>query len=274
MKSLTSAAFMLVTVIFLIGCSGDTPTEFEGVNRNGLASSEDATFLLVDAKDPVGAETEPAFLLDGPGPFFFWALDLTDEQKEQLREIGGQYRETFRQLEAQWRQGNTSWETIQSQRDSLHQLMHDEMVGILNEQQLAVLEEIEAQLESGQYPAIVIEKKVAFLTEKLSLTEDQQGEISELLADYGAQLLAVRDSSQNPRDFHEAMRSIMAELDEEVTALLDEQQLEAYDVLKEEHRPEHRPEGPPGHGGPGHHGGPGGPGGHEPPGGPGNPDRP
>ena len=233
-------------MMMLMGCSEDSPMEFNHADGNDLASADDATFLLVDAKDPVGAESEPAFLLDGPGPFFFWALDLTEDQKDELKKIGESYRETVRQLEEQWRQADVPWEAVRAQRDSLHQVMHDEMVQLLTTEQQLVLQEIEAQLESGQYPSVVIERKVEFLTEELNLTPEQQGMIGNLLAEYGAMLVAARDTSQNPRDFHESMRSIMSDLDAQVTALLDDEQLKAYTALKEEHRPDREPGPPPG----------------------------
>ena len=223
--------------IVLAACDKDSSTEPSFLDSE-LMKSLDGDSTPPDQGGPGEGEPPPVFLLEGPGAYFFWALDLTEEQQQQIREIGQKYQKANQPPGQGGRPGNPPSEGEKVRRDSLRQVMHDEMVGILTDAQKAVLEQIEAQLQNGEYPDIAVEKKVAFLTEKLALTADQQAQFGDFLKTYGDQLIAARSPDQDPREGHEAVRGIFEELDERVRLLLNDEQLEAYEALRAECRPE------------------------------------
>jgi Spy/CpxP family protein refolding chaperone len=197
--------------------------------------SEGAAFLLEDEIDPLAIETDQAFMIDGHGPMYFRALDLTEEQKDQMHEIARSFRDEFHSMHQQWHNDRTSWEEIRAARDALRQQMYDLFVEILTEEQKAVLEEIEEQLANGQYPTIIIQKRVESLTKKLGLTPEQQAKISDLFAVYGALLLSARNESENRQVYHETRRAILSELNEKILDVLDDAQEALYQEMKKEH---------------------------------------
>ena len=179
----------------LQSCQQTEPNTHYFSNR----STGDASVLLVDDEDPTGLESdaESAFMLDNRGMIYFFVLDLSDEQKAAIKEIHQKYRPDFRAHHGAWDRSNTSWEEIKAERDSIHALIYDEIIKLLTEDQIILLDEINSQLENGEYPAAIVEYRVAKLDEKLDLSEDQQNLIAELLAEYGAKILAARNRSEN-----------------------------------------------------------------------------
>lgn len=215
--------------LFITACSQQEPIEETPADLNS------AGFLLMADEDPLGVEEGPAFVMDGIGPMYFGVLDLTEEQIAQMREIAAKYRDEFRALRQQWRDGK-SWKEIREKRRELHEKMRQEMEQILTDEQKAILDEIRTQLANGEYPDIIIEKRVAFLTEQLNLTQEQQEAIRALLKEYGNKLLAARNNSRHPGQFGMAMMRIFRELDAKIVALLTPEQVELYNQLKEWHR--------------------------------------
>lgn len=216
---------LLLIGILIIGCSKNNPQAPE------LTGMEDPSFLLVAGEDPLGIEQESAFMIDGIGPLYFGVLDLSDEQIDQIREIVSQYRDDFKNLQSRWRQGK-SWSEIREQRRALREEISAAIEEILTEEQKAILEEIKTQLENGEFPDIIIDKRVEFLTAELNLTSEQQEQIKALFKEYGNRLLAARNNGKNPRQFRIMMTGIFKELDEAISALLTEEQLQLYNQLK------------------------------------------
>jgi len=227
---------MSLSILTLISCNQETP-----VTQQALApySQDDAVALyMLGNEEPIEAEHPGNFLLNGPGPFFLWALDLTEEQKVILREIGDKYRDEMRSLHMQARQERNR-EGIKAQHEELRQAMMEEILDILTDGQKVVLEQIRAQIEAGQFPEIVIEKRVAHLTERLDLTADQQIDLAGLMAEYGAKMLQIRNEEKDPRTCHLEGRAIMQEYREAVKALLTVEQLVLFENLKAEFRANH-----------------------------------
>lgn len=204
-------------------------------------------FLLISDSDPLELDSSPgeletkqAFLVDGLGPFLFWVLDLSEEQKEQMKYICREHREEFRHLRSHWAEEKPTWEEIKEKRDSLRQVIYQEFLEILTDDQIKVLESIQEQLANGQYPKEIIAVRVAFLTEQLNLNSDQQAKISACFAEYGAKILAARDASENRYEFHQSIQAILLELDTKIISILDEDQLEKYLGLKDRCNRRHR----------------------------------
>ena len=220
---------MSLTTLTLISCNQETP-----VTQQSLApySQDDAVALyMLGNEEPIEAEQPGNFLLNGPGPFFLWVLDLTEEQKIMLREIGDKYRDEMRSLHMQARQERNP-EGLKAQHEELRQAMMEEIRDVLTEEQKVVLEQIRAQIEAGHFPDIVIEKRVAHFTELLELTADQQIDLADLMAGYGAKMLQIRNEEKDPRACHTEGRAIMQEYREAVKALLTEKQMALFEDLK------------------------------------------
>jgi hypothetical protein len=228
--SMTSfLSLLVVSFLFVFSSCQDSAEPVQQVNQN-----DSAEFLLIASEDPLNIETESAFMIDGAGPMYFAVLELTEEQKQQIEEIVSKYQEEFQGLCGSWREG-ISWENIREERQALREEINTAIYEILTDEQKAILDEIQEQLENGQYPDILVEKKVAHLTENLSLSSDQQAEITDLFKEYGNLLVASRDESQNRFDFLMAKRELFMELDSKIRALLTDDQLILYNEMKSEH---------------------------------------
>jgi Spy/CpxP family protein refolding chaperone len=222
----------LVALSLVVILSSCQQTE-QPMEQYSLNDSPD--FLLIDDEDPLNIETESAFMIDGTGPLYFSVLNLTDDQKEQIREIVGEFRSEFAGMCGKWRDG-TSWEDIKEERQALHDQIHAAIYEILTDEQKAILDDIQNQLENGQYPDLLVENKVARLTEALNLTDDQQNALTDLFKEYGTLLIATRDESGDKFEFIKVKMELFMELDGKIEALLTDEQLELYDALKAEHR--------------------------------------
>lgn len=229
----------VIAGLALSSCQNSTGPEEEV----SLFELDDSEFLLIANDDPTELTSEPAFRLDGRGPMFFWVLDLTDDQKDQIKTISRGYKDEFRALHQQWRSGEVSFDEIKAQRDSLRNVIHEEILTVLTPDQIALLEDIQAQIDAGQYPTQVIEHRVAFLTDTLGLDTDQAQQISGILAQYGNELLAARANASDRREFRENARTILQAMDEAIAAVLTEDQLAIYRELKAKHSGRHRGKG-------------------------------
>jgi Spy/CpxP family protein refolding chaperone len=238
-KIIGVSMLILLVSLFMFSCSNvNDPTE--------LADGE-VDFLLISDNDPIelasnssDATLDQAFLVDAHGPFMFWVLDLTDDQKSQMREIARSHREEFRGMRHEWHENEKSWEEIKEKREAMRQAIFEEIFQILTLEQQAIVLEMQDQLANGQYPTAVIEKRVAYLTAELDLNENQQAQIAAWLGDYGALILAGRESSDSKQEFHEARQAFFLELDEKILSILDEDQVDKYLELKEKRNGRHR----------------------------------
>lgn len=237
---------LVLSVAIFTGCNKEAPVAQQ---EQSLINEDDALALyMLGNEGPIEAEMTSSFLFDGPGPFFLWVLDLTDEQKAQIREIGDKYRQAMFDLHRQGREGG-DWQALREKHRELREQRMEEIKGILTEEQLAVLAEIEAQIEAGEFPAIVIEKRVAMLTEKLNLSDEQQQQVKDLMSEYGNQLLAIRKNAENPRDAREAGRELLKEYRDAFKSLLTEEQLALFEDMRAEFRSHHKHRKQPPHGG-------------------------
>jgi len=229
--SFLSVLILSVLIIFSSCQESSEPTQQSNLNGS-------PEFLLIADEDPLDIETESAFMIDGAGPMYFSVLDLTEEQKEKIHEIVSGFKEEFRGLCGRWQDG-TSWEDIREERQALREQINEAIYEILTDEQKSIVDEIKAQLENGEYPDILVENKVAHLTEILDLTEDQQTEVAALFKEYGTLLVDSRDESENRFEFMVSKMELFMELDAKIRTLLTEDQLELYDEMKTEHRRKH-----------------------------------
>ena len=135
--------------------------------------------------------------------------------------------------------GEVNREDLKAKHEEMRQIMMEEILTILTEDQKAVLEQIQAQIDAGQYPEIVVEKRVAHLTELLNLDEDRPIAVAGLMASYGAKMLQLKSDRTDPRECHAEGRALMQEYREAVEALLSEEQLVLFEQMKVEFKGKH-----------------------------------
>ena len=237
---------LLLTVFIFIAlsitsCNHETPQQTEQIEsyqQTALAKDTEVLYLMGN-EEPISAETACDFVKFGPKPFFLWALDLTDEQKIQLREIAQKYHSQMRDLRMEFGT-NTDWQVIKEKWQELREQMIQETMTILTDEQKALLEEIKAQIDAGEYPTIIIEKRVALLTEKLNLSQDQQEKLTQLMVEYGAKIVELRNNEYDPSTTREEMHQLLEGFNNAFKALLDEDQLAVYeDMTIQFHRHHH-----------------------------------
>ena len=68
-----------IAAISLISCSQETPVAQQ--NFAPYSQDDGIALYMLGNEAPIEAEQIDNFVLNGPGPFFLWVLDLTDEQK-------------------------------------------------------------------------------------------------------------------------------------------------------------------------------------------------
>jgi Spy/CpxP family protein refolding chaperone len=230
---LSSLTFVLMFSI--TACNQSEPQTMEQPDYYKSLAGSDAEFLLVAYSDPLEIEQEEAFLVDGAGPMYFWALDLTEEQKEQIKEIVSDLRPNFKEMCSRWKEGK-SWEDIREERIALREKIRIAIYEILTDEQKAIVDEMAVQLAAGEFPDAVVEKRVEKLTEELGLDTDQQQKITDLFKDYGSQMIQMRNASDEPKEFHMAKYELFQELDAKIREILTEEQIELYDIFKNENR--------------------------------------
>jgi Spy/CpxP family protein refolding chaperone len=226
-------SFLVLSLLIIFSSCQESS---DPVQQSNINDSPD--FLLIADEDPLEIETESAFMIDGTGPMYFAVLDLTEEQKEQIHQIVHDFKDQFRDMHGRWRDG-ASWEELKEERQALREQINAAIYEILTDEQKAILDDIKSQLENGQYPDILVEHKVAHLTERLDLTTDQQTEVTALFKEYGNLLVAARNDSENRFEFMMTKMELFMELDNKIRALLTEEQLELYEEMKTEHRRKH-----------------------------------
>ena len=199
-----------------IGLEGEAPSSFDFHFRDGFRGR----YFGHDS------DGEAAFCMDGIGRLTE-ALGLTDDQIAQIEVIADKYKASFDELRDAWDSG-TSWQEIRDQRKALHDAFIEEIKPILTDAQIALLEEMQSKFEQGKFPEDMATRRLAWLTETLNLTTEQQDQISALLVAASEQLIALRDASESREAFHEAAQSVLETLNQSIAELLDADQLELY----------------------------------------------
>jgi len=243
-KQLIFISLFYTILVLIAGCSEQNATNPNSGPEPNFISIAGAYPLAESEDPPIGVPAGPVFILDGPGPFLFQALDLTDEQKERLKEIAVSYREKLEDLRAELRQSGISREAMHEKHLALRQEMYQEMKTILTGDQKTLLAEIESQLQQGIYPEVLIDKRIAHMTAELGLDESQQAALKIIFTDYGAQLLALRGSESDMRTIHIKVKAIMEALRTAITGVLNEEQIALFEArFQENHRhgPRSRP---------------------------------
>ncbi|MEM9068972.1 MAG: hypothetical protein AAGE52_10720 [Myxococcota bacterium] len=134
-------------------------------------------------------------------------LDLSDNQKAQIRAIRESTRERRQELRAQGR----SPENRQAMR-ALHQETRRLIQEVLTPAQRTRAEQLRAEHAENRRT-----RRVARMTERLSLTDAQASQVTSVLEGAATQRRAIRESSQD----HDAKRAAMRTLRQETRTSID-----------------------------------------------------
>ncbi len=168
-------------------------------------------------------------------------LNLTDEQIEQLESAHQEMRESIREL-MQQTPGRPD-EATREQMRALHESMRETMESILTPEQLEQLEAIrnerhEERVENRQERfAERQERHLDFLTAVLDLTDAQRDQIESIMMDAHDQMVELHEQMRDRDADRETLRDQAQEIRENsaeaILAVLDEDQAEIFEALKD-----------------------------------------
>ena len=160
-------------------------------------------------------------------------LNLTDEQKAQLKEIMESKRELFKPHEGEFKE-RLSFEDRKAKRKEVHESIKNEIYAVLTPEQQAKLDQLKSQLENGEVPQDLINLHIERLDTKLSLSEDQKNQIKNL--DTWEKLLLKNEPPENRREFFKQQREIHKEQAEQISNILTPEQKEIFNEMKTERK--------------------------------------
>jgi pyrroloquinoline quinone (PQQ) biosynthesis protein C len=238
----------LLLIIFAAFNCSNNPSDAESVQ---VTDNGQTLYLLGMDADPLGVESNPpgdfdmhfrsgfhgrhfgrnsegrpAFCMDAVGRLTE-ALGLSEEQIAAIEPISAAYQASFDSLHTAWHD-SASWQDIRERRQALRTAFFEEIKPILTDEQIALLEDLQAKFDRGQFPENMAERRLGWLTETLDLTGEQQEQVSALLVAAGDELLGLRDASESKEAFRAAAQPVLEALNEQIAALLDAAQLELY----------------------------------------------
>jgi Spy/CpxP family protein refolding chaperone len=166
--------------------------------------------------------------------FLSEVLNLNDEQKAQIQQLFEQRRENFRQTYKDRKKDGEglSREEKKALRRQHREEMLNEIMPILTPEQQALANEIKATFERGEVPAILVEKRVEKLNEKLNLTPDQQAQLKTLFTETGQKMLALKNSDAGHQSARQEMKTLRRETDAKIQSILTPEQQKIYEELK------------------------------------------
>ncbi|RMF69480.1 MAG: hypothetical protein D6743_01795 [Calditrichaeota bacterium] len=184
-------------------------------------------------KDGFDAQTETVQGFPGGDPALFQVLNLTEEQKTQLKEIVAAH---HKEMEA-WRAahaGDLSREDIRAHRQEMRDALRQKIDAILTPEQRAKAAEIREQLQRGEVPEELVDARIAKLSEKLHLTEDQIAQLKAL--GFGTALPPGMPHHGADRTQRRERREEMRAKEQQLMNILTPEQQSLYAQMKAEHR--------------------------------------
>ncbi|MEM1055914.1 MAG: hypothetical protein AAGI52_10345 [Bacteroidota bacterium] len=158
-------------------------------------------------------------------------LDLTEDQERSVRRALDAYREALVVARRQ-----TDIRSRQVERERARFEADARIIAALTGEQREIFEEIRAEREASVDP--LVRQRLAQLTRRLDLTEDQQDAIAPLLVDQVEQLELVVSRFRRTGGDREAAQAeldaIRAETDTEILRLLTDEQFLIYQQIIEE----------------------------------------
>jgi len=141
-------------------------------------------------------------------------LNLTDEQKVQIKEIMQTKRELFKANGGQFKE-RPSFKERNSKRKEVHESIKNKIHTVLTPEQQAKLDQLKSQLENGKVPEELINLHIERLDKKLSLSEEQKNQIRAL--DTWGKSLRKHELQENRREFFMQKKEIQEQRAEQIS---------------------------------------------------------
>ncbi len=198
-------------------------------NKAGLGPTSSESDALTKISEDFVAEN---FAHDR-GNALLTLLNLTDEQKVQIKEIMQTKRELFKAHEGQFKE-RPSFKERNSKRKEVHESIKNKIYTVLTPEQQAKLDQLKSQFENGKVPEELINLQIERLDKKLSLSEEQKNQIRAL--DTWDKPLRKHELQENRREFFMQKKEIQEQRAEQISNILTPEQKEVYLEMKTERK--------------------------------------
>lgn len=164
-KKIFTVASVILSLFLIAGCKDNdsiSPTSMESAFANDAMS-----------KNLSAPETEGIGFGHYAGPLGFVTvvLDLTPEQKQQIKNIQDKYRKTHGNRRAF---KGLSRKEYAAKRTERRDSLTNQIKEVLTSEQLANFEEVRKKLDAGEVPDVLVKNIVDRMTNLLNLTSEQQ----------------------------------------------------------------------------------------------------
>ncbi len=198
-------------------------------NKAGLGPTSSESDALTKISEDFVAEN---FSHDR-GNALLTLLNLTDEQKVQIKEIMQTKRELFKANGGQFKE-RPSFKERNSKRKEVHESIKNKIYTVLTPEQQAKLDQLKSQFENGTVPEELINLQIERLDKKLSLSEEQKNQIRAL--DTWDKPLRKHELQENRREFFMQKKEIQEQRAEQISNILTPEQKEVFLEMKTERK--------------------------------------
>jgi len=198
-------------------------------NKAGLGPTSSES----DALTKISEEFVPENFSHDRGNALLTLLNLTDEQKAQIKEIMQTKRELFKAHEGQFKE-RPSFKERNSKRKEVHESIKNKIYAVLTPEQQAKLDQLKSQFENGKVPEELINLHIKRLDKKLSLSEEQKNQIRAL--DTWDKLLRKHELQENRRELFMQKKEIQEQRAEQISNILTPEQKEVFLEMKTERK--------------------------------------
>ena len=145
-------------------------------------------------------------------------LDLSDTQKDHLREVLSQHKDELIEMHEALEADDPSDE-MKEKHKALRETVHEQMMAILNEEQQEKVNALRTQLDNGEMPEFMIEKKLERMTEKLDLTEEQQAKVRALFDEMAEKHKKLFEAGMGRFEIREEMHAYVDDIKAKATPI-------------------------------------------------------
>ncbi len=163
------------------------------------------------------------------GRGLFAVLDLTEEQRTQIQEILKSQRDKAKSMRGSY-ENRPTFEERNAKRQEMRESVQKEIYAVLTTEQQAKLDDLTAQLKSGNIPGELIDLRIKHLDEKLNLTEEQKSQVKALITEQTPPEL--KTGIKGHRGFSRKRREQFKEYEEKMLNILTPEQQAIYQEMK------------------------------------------
>lgn len=165
--------------------------------------------------------------------------DMTDERKLEFTNLMQRYQEAMKAIIEKYRSHpDLDPAAMREELKNLRDKVQQQLDGMITETEKANLDALKAKIEAERQAMhdkmleLRIQRQLAIWTQILGLTEDQQGQIKKLLLGQDADIQALREKYKNdPAGFRQALLELQQTLNKNIAATLNADQLAIWERL-------------------------------------------